>query len=129
MTDNDSAFEGLLESLRDERGFDFTSYRRPSLMRRFEKRLQAVGAKNYDEYREYLETHPEEYSELFNTVLINVTGFFRDKEAWDLMAERGDPEGPGGHGRQGPGAGVVGRVRDRRGALHGRDAALRGARR
>ena len=87
MTDIDPAFESLLEFLRDERGFDYTSYRRPSLMRRFEKRMQAVGAKNYDEYRDYLETHPEEYSELFNTILINVTGFFRDKEAWDLLAE------------------------------------------
>jgi two-component system, chemotaxis family, CheB/CheR fusion protein len=87
MTDTDPAFESLLEFLRDARGFDYTSYRRPSLMRRFDKRLQAVGSINYDEYKDYLETHPEEYSELFNTILINVTGFFRDKEAWDLLAE------------------------------------------
>src|SRR5262245_34579797 len=87
MSQPDPAFENLLEFLRDNRGFDYTSYRRPSLMRRCGKRLQAVGAKNYEEYKDYLETHPEEYSELFNTILINVTGFFRDKEAWDLLAQ------------------------------------------
>src|SRR5436190_12192771 len=88
MTNDDPAFESLLEFLRDGRGFDYTSYRRPSLMRRFEKRLQATGAKDYEEYKDYLETHPEEYSELFDTILINVTGFFRDKEAWDVLAEQ-----------------------------------------
>jgi two-component system CheB/CheR fusion protein len=87
MTQTDLAFETLLEFLRDGRGFDYTSYRRPSLVRRFEKRLQAVGAKDYEEYRDFLETHPDEYSDLFNTILINVTGFFRDREAWDLLGE------------------------------------------
>jgi two-component system, chemotaxis family, CheB/CheR fusion protein len=86
MSNAETTFEGLLEFLRDGRGFDYTSYRRPSLTRRFEKRLQAVGAKNYDEYKDFLETHPEEYSELFNTILINVTGFFRDQEAWQVLA-------------------------------------------
>ena len=79
MTDSDPGFEALLEFLRDGRGFDYTSYRRPSLMRRFEKRMQAVGAKSYDEYKDYLEMHPEEYAELLNTILINVTEFFRDR--------------------------------------------------
>ena len=68
MSQPEPAFESLLEFLRDNRGFDYTSYRRPSLMRRFEKRLQAVGANNYEEYKDHLETHPEEYSELFNTL-------------------------------------------------------------
>ena len=128
MTDIDPAFESLLEFLRDGRGFDYTGYRRPSLMRRFDKRLQTVGSKNYDEYKGYLETHPEEYSELFNTILINVTGFFRDQEAWDLLAEEVIPRS------WRPAAGSArcecGRqVRDRRGGVHARDAVRRGARR
>ncbi len=85
MTDSDPGFEALLEFLRDGRGFDYTSYRRPTLMRRFEKRMHAVEATNYDEYKDYLETHPEEHAELFNTILINVTEFFRDKEPWELL--------------------------------------------
>ena len=37
----------------------------------------------FDAYRDYLELHPEEYAALFNTILINVTSFFRDRERLD----------------------------------------------
>jgi two-component system, chemotaxis family, CheB/CheR fusion protein len=86
MSEPDPGFESLLEFVRDERGFDYTGYRRPTLIRRFEKRLQTVGAGDWEAYRTYLATHPEEYVELFNTILINVTGFFRDRETWDVIA-------------------------------------------
>ena len=46
-----------------------------------------VGVGGYEEYQDYLEVTPDEYTELFNTILINVTGFFRDKPAWDYVAE------------------------------------------
>jgi two-component system CheB/CheR fusion protein len=82
----DEGFEKLLEFVRDTRGFDYTPYRRPTLMRRFEKRMQAVHAADWDAYRRYLEEQPGEFGELFNSILINVTGFFRDKETWDLVA-------------------------------------------
>jgi two-component system CheB/CheR fusion protein len=82
----DPRFEQLLEFVRDERGFDYTGYRRPTLTRRFEKRMQTVGAADWDEYRTYLSEHPEEFVELFNTILINVTGFFRDAETWEVVA-------------------------------------------
>jgi two-component system CheB/CheR fusion protein len=88
MSEPDPRFESLLEFVRDERGFDYTGYRRPTLMRRFEKRMQAVGAEDWDAYRVYLAKHSEEFVELFNTILINVTGFFRDREAWDVVAEQ-----------------------------------------
>jgi two-component system, chemotaxis family, CheB/CheR fusion protein len=87
MSDPDPSFEQLLEFLRDERGFDYTGYRRPTLTRRFEKRMQEVGADDWGAYRAYLTEHPEEYVELFNTILINVTGFFRDTETWEVVAE------------------------------------------
>jgi two-component system CheB/CheR fusion protein len=99
MSEPDPGFEQLLEFVRDERGFDYTGYRRPTLMRRFEKRMQDVGVDGWEAYRAYLEEHSEEFVELFNTILINVTGFFRDRETWDLVAsevvprlldERGD---------------------------------------
>src|SRR5262249_28325454 len=86
MSQPDPNFERLLEFVRDDRGFDSSGYRRPTLIRRFEKRRQAVGVDDWDGYRAYLAEHPEEFSELFNTILINVTGFFRDRETWDLVA-------------------------------------------
>src|SRR5215468_9896037 len=86
MSEPDPGFEQLLEFVRDERGFDYTGYRRPTLTRRFEKRMQEVSAGDWEAYRTYLSEHPEEYVELFNTILINVTGFFRDRETWELIA-------------------------------------------
>ena len=87
-TEPDPNFERLLEFVRDERGFDYTGYRRPTLMRRFEKRMQDVGAADWQAYRAYLEEHAEEFAELFNTILINVTGFFRDPEAWEVVKDQ-----------------------------------------
>ncbi|MBV9850941.1 MAG: PAS domain-containing protein [Armatimonadetes bacterium] len=83
----DPEFENLLESLKRERGFDFTGYKRAGLARRFQKRMQAVGAPDYAAYRAYLVEHPDEFGALFNTILINVTGFFRDPEAWRYIAD------------------------------------------
>src|SRR5439155_3125141 len=96
----DPQLEGLLEYLRDHRGFDFTGYKEGTLRRRIEKRVQTVGAKDLAEYRRYLEAHPDEFTDLFNTILINVTSFFRDLEAWDYLATEVIPrilagKGPG----------------------------------
>src|SRR3954462_3671388 len=80
-SDNES-FEQLLEHLRLTRGFDFTAYKRTSLRRRTLKRMQAISIESFDAYLDYLELHPEEFEALFNTILINVTGFFRDPDVW-----------------------------------------------
>src|SRR5205809_2881751 len=81
----DAKFEHLLEYLRQSRGFDFTGYKRPSLMRRMSKRMQTVHVDRFTDYVDYLEVHPEEFDVLFNTILINVTSFFRDQPAWDFL--------------------------------------------
>src|SRR5262245_21021678 len=80
-----SGLESLIEYIKSNRGFDFTGYKRPSLQRRFEKRMQTVRADSYESYRTYLEENPDEFIELFNTILINVTAFFRDVPAWDYL--------------------------------------------
>jgi len=82
-----AAFERILEHLRQARGFDFTAYKRPSLMRRITKRMHTVGIASFDEYLDYLQVHPEEFAPLFNTILINVTSFFRDADVWDMLRE------------------------------------------
>ena len=87
---SDSAFasedlERLLVYLRTTRGFDFTSYKRTTLGRRIEKRMQTVGVASYGEYEDYLEVHQDEFPALFNTILINVTSFFRDPDAWESL--------------------------------------------
>ncbi len=83
--ENDAAFDGLLEYLKTSRGFDFTGYKTTSLKRRVRKRMLDVGIEEYDDYVDYLEVHPEEFAFLFNTILINVTSFFRDPLAWEYL--------------------------------------------
>ena len=77
--------ESLIDYIKATRGFDFTGYKRPSLLRRFEKRMQMVRAGSFESYRSYLDEHPDEFTELFNTILINVTAFFRDPAAWEYL--------------------------------------------
>jgi two-component system CheB/CheR fusion protein len=85
------SFEALLDYLNRNRGFDFTGYKRSTLQRRVTKRMQTVEVEDYGDYLDYLEVHPEEFAELFNTILINVTGFFRDPEAWQYLREETVP--------------------------------------
>ncbi|MEA2312189.1 MAG: two-component system, chemotaxis family, CheB/CheR fusion protein [Solirubrobacteraceae bacterium] len=89
---SDPGFEGLLEFLKRARGFDFTGYKRASLERRFARRMQMIGIKSYGDYLDYLEVHPDEFAELFNALLINVTSFFRDPDAWKVIREEVLPE-------------------------------------
>jgi two-component system CheB/CheR fusion protein len=80
-------FETLLEYLKRNRGFDFTGYKRTSLMRRIQKRMQTIGIQEYGDYLDHLEVDPDEFIQLFNTILINVTGFYRDAAAWEYVAK------------------------------------------
>jgi two-component system CheB/CheR fusion protein len=97
-TKTDEPFEALLRFLRDARGFDFTGYKRTSLMRRVRHRMAQAGCETFEGYLDVLQASSDEFSALFNTILINVTSFFRDPEAWDhiktdviprMLAERG----------------------------------------
>ena len=85
-------FEAFLRYLSGSRNFDFTAYKRPSLSRRVRKRMQEVGIASYSDYTDYLEVHPEEFTSLFDTILINVTSFFRDPPAWEFLANQVIPD-------------------------------------
>ena len=78
-------FERLLEYLKQTRGFDFTAYKRTTLARRVDKRMGSVEVGNYADYIDYLEVHPDEFGHLFNSILINVTAFFRDPQTFDYL--------------------------------------------
>jgi len=80
-------FERLIEYLRDSRGFDFTGYKRASLVRRIAQRGSEVGIDSFRSYLDYLQVHADEFGAVFNKILINVTEFFRDKQAWDYLAQ------------------------------------------
>src|SRR5689334_12649556 len=86
-TPAEAQFEELLNYLKVARGFDFTAYKRSSLMRRVQRRMQMVHIDDFLNYLDYLEVHPEEFRSLFNIILINVTAFFRDPVAWEYIGE------------------------------------------
>ena len=109
----DGELEALLEYVHERRNFDFRGYKRASLTRRIAKRMQAIGVDGYERYIEILEANPGEFAELFNTILINVTALLRDREAWDALADSGDPADRRGQGSGRAGAGVVGGLRVR----------------
>ena len=98
MSERDPAFEQLLAFIRDERAFDFTGYKRPSLMRRIMKRMHERGIDSYDAYRTLLSGEPDEFIPLFDTILINVTSFFRDEQGWEYLGSEVVPRiVDGGH--------------------------------
>ena len=83
----DPNFEALLQYLKRTRGIDFTGYKRPSLMRLTKKRMQGVGTESFSQYLDYLEANPLEINVLFDSLLLNVTTFFRDLPAWNCLAQ------------------------------------------
>jgi two-component system CheB/CheR fusion protein len=76
----------LFDYLKTHRGFSFGAYKITGLLRRIQKRMSEVGVQGYNEYLDYLEVHPQEFAPLFDAVLINVTGFFREPAAWEYLS-------------------------------------------
>jgi two-component system CheB/CheR fusion protein len=92
----------LLDYLKHSRGFDFTGYKRSTLERRIGTRMETTDATSYAEYLDRLEVQPDEFAALFNTILINVTAFFRDPPAWRFISDRVVPEIIGQKGSEEP---------------------------
>jgi two-component system CheB/CheR fusion protein len=81
----DPGFRPLLDKLSTTYNFDFREYKEPLLARRIRARMAALRIEGFDAYARYLDQHADEHIALFNTILINVTTFFRDPDAWKLI--------------------------------------------
>ena len=90
--ESEDGFDDLLSMLKETRGFDFTGYKRPTLQRRVHRRMTLLNVATFGEYRDYLELQPDEFGLLFDSMLINVTSFFRDPLAWQVLSEKVLPE-------------------------------------
>ncbi|NKE44286.1 PAS domain-containing protein [Roseomonas frigidaquae] len=77
--------QALIRHIQESRGVDFRGYKKSSLRRRIQRRMEEVGIDGFAAYHAFLEAHPDEFPALLNTVLINVTSFFRDPEAWEAL--------------------------------------------
>jgi two-component system CheB/CheR fusion protein len=73
-------------------GHDFSQYKRSTLLRRIQRRLQIHGIFKLDTYLDYLRQNAGEAQALFNDILIGVTSFFRDRESWEKLAHQVIPQ-------------------------------------
>ncbi len=82
---DDLTLQELVQYLAAERGPDLRGYKPTSLERRIRKRMGQVGAASFRVYLERVRENPAENLHLLSTVLINVTEFFRDPQAWQAL--------------------------------------------
>ncbi|KAA6438308.1 PAS domain S-box protein [Dyadobacter flavalbus] len=80
--DQQQALREVFTHLRLRTGHDFSNYKRPTLMRRLERRINVRNLSDLPAYAAFLREHPEETQALLKDLLISVTNFFRDSKAF-----------------------------------------------
>jgi two-component system, chemotaxis family, CheB/CheR fusion protein len=85
---NEDELSKIFMVLRSRTGNDFTYYKRTTILRRIKRRMAVHKLDRVSDYVHYLQTQPEEVERLFDDLLINVTGFFREREAFEALHER-----------------------------------------
>ncbi|MDF3068544.1 MAG: torS [Polyangiaceae bacterium] len=78
----------ILAIVRTRTRFDFTGYKKPTVVRRIQRRMGLSGITDVREYVKTLRRNPLEVTGLADDLLIHVTGFFRDAEAWDALRQQ-----------------------------------------
>ncbi|HEX3850723.1 MAG TPA: chemotaxis protein CheB, partial [Polyangiaceae bacterium] len=81
----ESALRELLALLRARSGRDFSFYKRATVVRRVARRMQLIEVDDLPAYLNYVRTHPGEAAALLQDLLISVTNFFRDGEAFSAL--------------------------------------------
>ncbi len=79
------ALPKLIQIVNRQRGYDFSGYKRATLMRRIERRMGLRGTTSLTDYVKLLEKETDEVNALFRDLLIGVTEFFRDPPAWKAL--------------------------------------------
>ncbi|MEO6079828.1 MAG: chemotaxis protein CheB [Steroidobacteraceae bacterium] len=84
----DAARLEICAVLREQLGHDFSDYRSQTFLRRVARRMQVLDVNTLDEYIQALKADANEVALLFRDLLIRVTSFFRDQEAFDVLAAK-----------------------------------------
>ena len=92
----------IFDLVRMRTNHDFSRYKRATILRRLARRMQLSHTGSLEQYLTLLKEHPEEVQALFDDLLISVTSFFRDPDAWEAlrvqiivpMVERVQPNQP-----------------------------------
>ncbi|MDP3087915.1 MAG: chemotaxis protein CheB [Methylotenera sp.] len=85
--DKESGLKQILLHIRSSIGHDFSSYKKSTICRRIERRMVLQGIEDMLVYARFLKQNPRELSTLFKELLINVSSFFRDAEAFMILKQ------------------------------------------
>src|SRR5437588_720740 len=83
--EDESAISEVLADVRAQTGHDFSHYKRATVLRRIARRLQVNSIESIPKYLEFIRTHPVETRALLQDLLIGVTHFFRDRDAFAAL--------------------------------------------
>lgn len=81
-------YKRLLKGVYEHTKVDFSGYKDTTIWRRIQRRMATTGCDELDAYLEYSKDNPIEYDMLCKDILISVTGFFRDKAAFNSLKFR-----------------------------------------
>jgi two-component system CheB/CheR fusion protein len=87
-SNNETLMQRLIAHLRERHSVDFSCYRPATIDRRIERRMTVNQIGSLRDYIQHLETSPRESDLLFSDLLICVTRFFRDREAFDILRDK-----------------------------------------
>jgi two-component system, chemotaxis family, CheB/CheR fusion protein len=88
IIEGENALQTVFALLRNITKVDFTHYKHNTLKRRILRRMVLYQMERLEDYITYLREHPAEVQALYEDVLINVTSFFRDPEAFDILKNK-----------------------------------------
>lgn len=86
-TPSQAPFDLIVEMLRERTKIDFSSYKRATVNRRIERRMKALRVRTIEDYSDVLARDAAEVEALGKDLLISVTQFFRDAEAFEVFRE------------------------------------------
>jgi two-component system CheB/CheR fusion protein len=89
---NKSSLQKIVILLRTQNGHDFSHYKKNTLYRRIERRMNVHQIDRINNYVRFLQDNPLELEILFKEILIGVTNFFRDAKMWDRLRDQILPE-------------------------------------
>ncbi len=83
-----SSIQKILIMIRNRTGHDFSLYKESTINRRIARRMNVHQVDDVSDYLKYMQKHPKEVNILFKELLINVTNFFRDSDAFKSFKEK-----------------------------------------
>ena len=89
---NETKLSKIINLIKDKFSFDFTEYKRPTILRRISRRMEQYNFSRVDKYYAYLKDNSKEIELLAKDFLIDITSFFRDPEAFAIIEKKVIPE-------------------------------------